>query len=91
MSLRFARIVRFHGTVQGVGFRRRAAAIAAEHPVGGYVRNLPDGTVEMYVEGDEIECETYVDHVKRAMCNEINSFETYIASPLGLSEFEIRR
>jgi acylphosphatase len=87
---RFARIVTFHGTVQGVGFRRRAARIAEEHPVGGYVRNLPDGSVEMFVEGNEEQCETYVDHVKRVMCNEIVSFDTRIASPLGLSEFEIR-
>ena len=40
------------GRVQGVGFRMFAAARAAFEGVHGYVRNLPDGSVEALVEGD---------------------------------------
>jgi acylphosphatase len=41
------------GRVQGVGFRMFAAAKAAAEGVHGYVQNLPDGSVEAVVEGDQ--------------------------------------
>jgi acylphosphatase len=41
------------GRVQGVGFRFFVEAVAAREGVGGYVRNLPDGRVEVVAEGDE--------------------------------------
>ena len=40
----------YHGRVQGVGFRYTARSIARRHPVSGWVRNLPAGTVELLVE-----------------------------------------
>ncbi len=43
----------FAGTVQGVGFRYFVRNIAKKMGVKGYVRNLPDGTVEVVAEGDE--------------------------------------
>lgn len=44
------RQVLFHGRVQGVGFRYTTASIARRHPVVGFVRNLPDGSVELVAE-----------------------------------------
>lgn len=41
------------GTVQGVGFRFFAQRAAARHQVRGYVKNLDDGRVEAFAEGDE--------------------------------------
>ena len=40
------------GMVQGVGYRFFAMRAAARHQVLGTVRNLPDGRVEVLVEGD---------------------------------------
>lgn len=41
------------GRVQGVGFRWAAQAEAETLGVAGYVRNLPDGTVQAELEGPE--------------------------------------
>ena len=41
----------FHGRVQGVGFRYTTVSIAKRHPIVGYVKNLPDGSVELVAEG----------------------------------------
>jgi acylphosphatase len=40
------------GDVQGVFFRDSCRRRALEHGVTGWVRNLPDGTVETVFEGD---------------------------------------
>ena len=45
------RTVLFSGRVQGVGFRYTTEAIAARFDVTGFVRNLPDGRVELVAEG----------------------------------------
>ena len=41
----------FRGRVQGVGFRYTVQSIAKRHPVKGYVKNLPDRTVELVMQG----------------------------------------
>lgn len=41
------------GRVQGVGFRWFVTREAARLDLAGYVRNLPDGTVEVVAQGPE--------------------------------------
>ena len=41
------RLITFCGRVQGVGFRFTAQRVACRYGIRGYVRNLPDGNVEM--------------------------------------------
>lgn len=48
---RVARKFSIRGEVQGVGFRFFAQRAAARHQVVGYVRNMPDGSVESLAEG----------------------------------------
>lgn len=47
-----ARTYRIGGRVQGVGFRWFTWDAATRECLCGFVRNLPDGTVEAVVEGD---------------------------------------
>ena len=48
---RVARKFLIRGDVQGVGYRFFAQRAAACHQIVGYVRNLPDGSVESVAEG----------------------------------------
>ena len=51
--MRVARRFVISGRVQGVGFRYFTHDAAVREGVTGWVRNLPDGRVEAFVEGDE--------------------------------------
>ena len=46
-----AKHIVFSGSVQGVGFRFTALNIANRYHLTGYVRNLPNGSVEMLAQG----------------------------------------
>jgi acylphosphatase len=48
-----SRLYRVKGRVQGVGYRFFAEQAARDLALKGYVRNLPDGGVEVYATGDE--------------------------------------
>ena len=50
--MRVARRYIISGRVQGVGFRYFTEAIAQREGVAGWVRNLPDRSVEVVAEGD---------------------------------------
>jgi acylphosphatase len=50
--MRIARRYLISGHVQGVGFRYFAEATASREGVLGWVRNLPDGRVELAAEGE---------------------------------------
>ncbi len=49
------------GRVQGVGFRAAAQRRASLLGVSGWVRNLPDGSVEMHAEGDDDKVNEYLE------------------------------
>ena len=63
--MRLARLYLVSGRVQGVGFRHfvtRAAAIEGLH---GWVRNLPDGRVEIQAEGEREALERFEHRVRQ--------------------------
>jgi len=60
-------ICHFSGRVQGVGFRYTVKNIALQYNVGGYVRNLPDGRVELVMEGPDAEMDHLVADVNDRM------------------------
>jgi acylphosphatase len=60
-----AKHVIFTGRVQGVGFRYTARGIARQYPVSGYVQNLPDGTVEMLIQGAPADIDNCLQDVQQ--------------------------
>ena len=57
----------YEGRVQGVGFRYRVSTIAKRLPVTGYVRNLPDGCVELIAEGIKVDIDDLLEQVRSGM------------------------
>jgi len=54
----------FIGRVQGVGFRFTAHRMASRHQLTGFVRNLPDGTVEMLAQGPARDIDDCIQDIK---------------------------
>ena len=54
----------FAGTVQGVGFRYFVKKKADQMGVKGFVRNLPDGTVEVMAEGEKEVLEKFLEEIE---------------------------
>lgn len=48
------------GRVQGVGFRWFTMQIAQSYNVSGYVQNLINGDVEVFVQGDELPVQEFI-------------------------------
>lgn len=66
------RTIFFSGTVQGVGFRYTTCDIASKFRVAGFIRNLPDGRVELVAEGREIDLDRFQCAVEEAMCGHVS-------------------
>lgn len=62
--MRVTRRYLISGRVQGVGFRYFTEAEAAREGLHGWVRNLPDGRVEIDVEGEAEAVERFERHVR---------------------------
>jgi len=56
--------VRFIGIVQGVHFRDFTRRFANQQKVRGWVRNLPDGSVQAVFEGDKRDIEEVVRRLR---------------------------
>ena len=50
--------------MQGVFFRAYTSRWATELGLTGYVRNLPDGSVEVRAEGDKEQLQRLIDYLK---------------------------
>jgi len=88
-----ARLIRYEGHVQGVGFRYAVKQMARGFEVTGTVRNLPDGRVELVaVSAEAGELDAFLEeiavnsplahHIKKVQVEEM-------AVPAGLRGFEI--
>ena len=77
------RITAFGGRVQGVGFRYTACRVAERFAVTGYVKNLPDGRVEVLAEGEDREVEAYLQALQREMRQYIREVKAQEGFPTG--------
>ncbi len=83
--------VHFRGRVQGVGFRWTVQRIANHFEVVGYVRNMPDGRVQLVAEGDEEELERFVGAIEAEMNRHIADVSVMKMAAIDeFSRFEIR-
>ncbi len=80
------KMVYFSGRVQGVGFRYTTRNIAMRYNVQGFVRNLPDGRVELVIEGPSDETDNVLEDLRRKMSGFIHKVEAVAAPATG--EFE---
>ena len=76
-----ARKIVFSGRVQGVGFRFTALNIASRYELKGYVRNLPDGDVEMFVQGSAEMIDECVRDLQDSFVGSISHIDTEPATP----------
>jgi acylphosphatase len=90
---RVARRFVIQGEVQGVGYRFFAQRAAARHQVFGQVRNCPDGTVEVVVEGPDKDVEEFKkDLITGPQWSRVAQVEETDIEPTGLfSSFRIER
>jgi acylphosphatase len=87
-----ATLVRYSGMVQGVGFRATAVMIARDHPVAGFVKNLPDGRVELWAEGVPADVDKFLKAIRDHWKDDISKEEAEDRKPTGnFKTFEIER
>ena len=86
------RRVYYSGRVQGIGFRYTSRWLAQGRAVGGYVRNLPDGRVELVAEGEQAEVDALLDAIRQRLGDHIRDVQVVTEPPDDppLSEFSIR-
>ena len=56
----------YSGQVQGVGFRHSVKQLAKLLPITGWVRNNPNGTVEVVAEGSDKDLESFVLRISQS-------------------------
>ncbi|QEG35073.1 acylphosphatase [Bythopirellula goksoeyrii] len=85
------RQVFYSGRVQGVGFRYTTRKIANNYAVTGFVQNLPDGRVELNVEGTTEELQAFLQAIDERLANCIRSTAVDRRPPTGeFHTFRIR-
>ena len=87
-----ARRVLVSGVVQGVGFRHHTKLRARELGLAGWVQNLPDGRVEVWVEGAPALVDELVAWLRHGPPGaRVQGCEAREVAPEALERFEVRR
>jgi acylphosphatase len=78
------------GLVHGVYFRATMAQVAAEHNVKGWVKNLPDGSVEALLEGEDSSVKKVAEWARRGPPRaRVDSFSVELIPARNLQGFKI--
>ncbi len=67
--------IKFHGWVQGVGFRYRAREAAELYGCTGWVKNEYDGSVTMEIQGSEEQIGQVISAIERGRFIRIEDIE----------------
>lgn len=80
------------GLVQGVNFRWYTQRRAAELGICGFVRNMPDSSLDVVAEGSRSSLDSLLDYLRVGPSSAIvESVDTQWSSPTGeFSRFEVR-
>ncbi|KMY44820.1 hypothetical protein AC622_11800 [Bacillus sp. FJAT-27916] len=79
------------GFVQGVGFRYYTERLAFSYKIKGWVRNLPDGTVEIVAQGHEEPLYAFIEEIKKGPgFSRVIDVQMVEQTPDIFSSFEIR-
>lgn len=65
----------YSGMVQGVGFRFTARYLANRHSIKGWVKNVPDGRVEIEAEGDPQNLGLFLGDLKAEFSRNISDYD----------------
>lgn len=85
------REIHYSGRVQGVGFRYTARRMASGYQVTGFVRNLPDGRVQLVTEGARDELDRYLAALGKELERNIIGAEARTSTATGeFDSFDVR-
>ena len=76
MGKLIAKFIVFSGNVQGIGFRYTAHRIAVRCNLTGYVRNTPDGKVELHAQGHPDDIDDCIADIKETFAGYIRNVDT---------------
>ncbi|MDD5749069.1 MAG: acylphosphatase [Actinomycetota bacterium] len=82
--------VRIEGRVQGVFFRAETLRVARMLSLGGWVRNMPGGSVEAVFEGDEEKVKAGIEWCRKGPSHaRVEKVSISWEEPLNKCDFEI--
>jgi acylphosphatase len=80
----------YSGRVQGVGFRYTAQRVARGFPIVGYVKNLPNSSVELVAQGEAGQVEAFLQALAQQMVGYIRNAAVSDESPGTYEGFGVR-
>ena len=81
----------YHGSVQGVGFRYTVQRSAEAHALAGWAKNLPDGRVEVILEGTEAGIKKFLQKIESVFSLYIRNVDVEWGEATGeFSGFDVR-
>ena len=85
-----AKHIVYSGRVQGVGFRFTVLNVANRYRLSGSVRNLPDGAVEVYVQGQAESLDSFQRDIDESFAGYIRQTDIDLVPPdASLTDFKI--
>lgn len=80
------------GRVQGVGMRFAVHDLARRYPIVGFVQNLDDGRVQIVMEGEDDQMESFLSRLREVAPGAIHDINSFRSTASGeFTRFEIRR